>query len=116
MGSSNDSSFKHNSSPEANLQTKEHNASAVLYLSSEEFNALRKELYDHWRDDPGSITGKDLWYYSGLMVTNPQAFVEIMSLELGLQIVFDSGKEAEICFTILNALRKRRGVHTFGRA
>lgn len=103
----------HNSSPRQNLQTKEH-VSASVYFSSEAFNALRRELYDNWREDPelqvGRLVDRSLWYYSGLMVTNPQAFVEIMSMELRLTIIFDSGREAEICKEILNALRKQRGV------
>lgn len=110
---------EHNSSPEANLDTKAHDATSILYLESEEFNALRKELYDHWRDDPSVLAlpnERSLWYYSGLMVTNPPAFVEIMAMEIGEPIVFDSGKQAEICLKILNGLRRRRGVHTFGRA
>jgi hypothetical protein len=82
-----------------------------VYFASEEFNALRKELYDHWREDPGSFNGKDLWYYSGLMVQNPPAFVEIMAIELHMPfLVFDSADEAGTCKKILNALRKRRGV------
>jgi hypothetical protein len=111
-------SNSHNSSPEQNLKTTEH-VSASVYYSSEEFNALRKELYEHWREDPetqvGRLVDRSLWYYSGLMVTNPQAFVEIMSLELGLTIIFDSGREQEICFEILNALRKQRGAPTLAK-
>lgn len=109
-------SKKHDSSPKQNLQTKAHVSNSV-YLMSEQFNALRKELYDHWREDPNDdkIGDRSLWYYSGLMVTYPQAFVEIMSLELGLDIVFDSGREAEICFEILNALRRKRGALLFAR-
>jgi hypothetical protein len=89
-------------------------------MASEEFNALRKELYENWREDPetqvGKLVDRSLWYYSGLMVTNPPAFVEIMCLELGLQIVFDSGREAEICLEILNALRRQRGVSPLARS
>ncbi len=109
------SSKPHDSSPVANLQTKEHRAEAVLYVNSEEFNELRRELYENWRMDPKADTtgGNSYWYYSGLMVTHPQAFVEIMSMELGLRITFDSGKESEICLEILNALRKKRGVSPF---
>lgn len=109
----------HDSSPKANLKTTEH-VSTSVYFSSEEFNALRKELYDHWREEPetqiGRLVDRSLWYYSGLMVTNPQAFVEIMSLEMGLNIIFDSGRESEICLEILNALRKQRGVSMIGTA
>jgi len=101
--------------PNINLNTKEH-VSKSVYMESEEFNALRKELYDHWREGPGNGSYRDLWWYSGLMVTNPPAFVEIMALELQLPLIFDSEKQADICFTILNELRKKRGVHTFGRA
>lgn len=103
----------HDSAPKQNLATKEH-VSQSIYFSSEAFNALRRELYDHWREDPqtqvGRLVDRSLWYYSGLMVTMPAAFVEIMSLELGLPILFDSGREQEICLEILNALRRVRGV------
>lgn len=92
----------------ANLATKEH-VSTSVYMNSEQFNALRKELYDHWRDDPDENSNRDLWWYSGLMVTNPPAFVEIMALELGLSLVFDSADEAGTCKTILEALQRRRG-------
>ncbi len=87
--------------------------SQQVYMVSEEFNALRKELYDNWRAEPASFAGANgqaLWYYSGLMATNPQAFVEIMSMELGEPIQFDSHNEAGICLQILNGLRKKRGV------
>lgn len=107
-------SKKHNSSPKQNLDTKAHVSNSVYYMS-EAFNQLRKELYENWREDPTEdlIGDRSLWYYSGLMVTFPQAFVEMMSLELGLNIMFDSGKEEEICFEILNALRKKRGAFPF---
>jgi hypothetical protein len=98
--------------PKINLDTKEH-VSTSVYIMPEEAIALRKELYDHWRAEPASFAGENghaLWYYSGLMVTEPAAFVEIMALETGLPLVFDSFNEAGICLQILNALRKRRGV------
>jgi hypothetical protein len=100
--------------PKINLNTKAHITESV-YFASEEFNALRKELYDNWRMDPAlDPTGANsLWYYSGLMVQDPPSFVEIMNLELGLTIVFDSGNEKNICLEILNALRKKRGVSEF---
>lgn len=105
---------EHNSAPTQNLDTKEH-ATHSIYMSSDAFNLLRKELYENWRDDIINYkTGQHepgYWYYSGLMVANPQAFVEIMALELDLLILFDSGKESEICGKILNALRKKRGVN-----
>ena len=111
-------SNEHNSSPKSDLNTKEH-VSASVYMHSEEMLMLVKELYDHWREDPkdqiGKLVDRSLWYYSGLITTNPAAFVEIMSLELGTPIVFDSGREAEICFEILNLLRKQRGVSPLGR-
>lgn len=101
------------------LNTKHHDAGHILALESEEFNALRKELYDHWRDEPSIIERpgeRSLWYYSGLMVTNPPAFVEIMSMEIGERILFDSDRQAEICFQILNGLRRKRGALPFARA
>lgn len=108
------SDHSNGSDPKIDLNTKAH-ISASVFMASEEFNALRKELYDNWREAPEyDLTGANsLWYYSGLMVTNPPAFVEIMSLELGLDILFDSGKEKEISLQILNALRKKRGVSEF---
>lgn len=101
----------HDSSPVTNLATTEHVTKSV-YFASEEFNALRRELFNHWREDPNDdkIGDRSLYYYSGLMVTNPPAFVELMSLELNTSPIFDSGREAEICLEILNALRKKRGV------
>lgn len=104
---------EHNSSPEANLNTTKH-VSVSVYMQSEQFNQLRKELYEHWRDEPGTsdFGGRDLWWYSGLMVNNPPAFVEIMCCELGLDFPgFDSADEAGTCERILNALRKLRGVN-----
>jgi hypothetical protein len=98
--------------PKINLDTKDH-VSASVYIMPEEAIALRKELYDNWRAEPASFAGENgqaLWYYSGLMITDPPAFVELMALELGLPLVFDSFNEAGICKQILNALRKKRGV------
>lgn len=99
--------------PSTDLQTKHSDAGHILSLESEWFNMLRKELYDHWRDPPDStmLGSKTLWWYSGLMVTDPQAFVEICSLELDIPLVFDSNKQGEICWKILNECRRVRGVN-----
>jgi hypothetical protein len=110
---------KKDSSPIANLDTKEH-VSVSVYMHSEEQIALVKELYDHWREDPitqvGKLVDRSLWYYSGLLTYDPAAFVEVMSLELNMpHLVFDSGREAEICFEILNELRARRGALPFAK-
>lgn len=106
-------SAEHNSSPVHNLNTKEH-ISQTVYMHSENMMMLVKELHDNWQDDMlDPIHGDTIpgyWYYSGLLTNNPMAFVEIMSLELGLDLIFDSGKESEICGKILNALRHKRGV------
>lgn len=113
------SDSSHNSSPKANLDTKEH-VSVSVYMHSEGMNMLVKELYDNWREDPkdqvGKLVDRSLWFYSGLLVLNPPAFVEIMSLELGVPIIFDSGRENEICWDILNLLRKQRGVPPLARS
>jgi len=99
--------------PDLDAEKKGVHVSNSVYFASEEFNALRKELYDYWRAEPASVAGESghaLWYYSGLMITDPVAFVEIMALETGLPLIFDSANEAGVCLQILNALRKKRGV------
>ena len=99
--------------PDLKAEEKGVHISQSVYMASEEFNALRKELYDNWRAEPASVAGESghaLWYYSGLMVSDPVAFVEIMALETGLPLIFDSANEAQICLQILNALRVKRGV------
>lgn len=105
---------KHDSSPIVDLSTKEHISKSV-YMHSEAMMMLVKELYEHWRMDPEDdvMGNRSYWYYSGLLTTHPQAFVEIMSLELGIDILFDSGREAEICEMILNGLRKKRNAAIF---
>lgn len=102
--------MSHDSSPKTNLDTKEHRAEHVLYLHSEEFNALRKELYENWRDT--------LWARFGwAMVNQPPLFVAGMCEALGLVFIgFDSADESGTCLRFLNALRERRGVSPFGRS
>lgn len=102
--------ISHNSSPTANLVTREHRAEHILYLHSEEFNALRKEMYDNWRD---TFFARHGWK----MVNQPVEFVADMCTDLGLVFIgFDSGDEAGTCLRFLNALREKRGVSGFGRA
>lgn len=99
--------------PKIDLVTKKNSVHDHVYIMSDELLALRKELYDHWRAEPASFAGANgqaLWYYSGLLVSDPPAFVEIMALELNMPLIFDSFNEAAICKKILNGLRAKRGV------
>jgi hypothetical protein len=107
---------EHDSSPKQNLDTKDH-VSKSVYFHSPEMMALVKEMHEHWSEDPNTdvIGDRSFFYYSGLLVTYPEAFVELACLEFGLNLQFDSGREAEICFDILNAMRKRRGAPTLAR-
>ena len=96
-----------NNQPPANLNTKSHKAEHILYLHSEEFNALRRELHDFWRDTYWARHG---WK----MVNMPAEFVADMCTDLGLVFIgFDSGDEAGTCLRFLNALRRKRGVSEF---
>jgi hypothetical protein len=96
--------------PTVNLNTTEHRAEHILYLHSEEFNALRREMYENWQD---TFWAKHGWK----MVNQPAEFVADMCSDLGLVFIgFDSGDEAGTCLRFLNALRARRGVSSFGRA
>lgn len=94
----------HDSSPKTNLDTKESRAEHTLYLASEEFNALRRELYENWRD---TLWAKHGWK----MVNQPPMFVADMCEDLGLIFTgFDAGDESGTCLRFLNALRNKRGL------
>src|SRR6187551_847922 len=87
------------------------NIDQQTFWASEEFNALRKELFVYWNH--GDLPGHDnFWYHiGGAMIHDPLAFVEYMTAKLGmLHIGFDSWSEAEHCKRILNALRAKRGL------
>lgn len=94
--------------------------STTVYMHSEQLMMLVKELHDHWRDDPilnkHNDHARTLWFYSGLLASDAAAFIEIFNLSFNTRLVFDSQKEPELCWEMLNILRKARGVHIFGRA
>lgn len=107
--SNNNGNGNFNPDKPADLQTREHRAEAILYLHSEEFNALRREMHDNWQT---TFWAKHGWK----MVNQPAMFVQDMCADLGLVFIgFDSGDESGTCLRFLNELRARRGVSTFGR-
>lgn len=74
-----------------------------VYMNSEAFNLLRRELYEHHRP-------KFEAYLGGLMAHDPAQFVLEMNSWLGLSVQFDSWNEEGICQQYLDALRLRRTV------
>lgn len=73
-----------------------------IYLFPESYNALRRELHEHW---------PTLWQLVGwTMAHQAEAFVEIMNDALDLKLQLDGNKVGATCHTYLNALRKKRGL------
>ena len=73
-----------------------------VYMNSDEFNNLRKVLYEQHRSK--------FDVFGGLMVHDPASFVLEMNNWLGLDVQFDSWSEAEICQTFLDALDLRKHI------
>lgn len=95
------------------LNTKRH-VSESVYMHSPELMMLVKEMYEHWKDEPGTedIGGRTMWWYSGLLSYDPAAFIEIFNLSFTHtpKLMFDSHKEAELSLTMLNIMRRARNV------
>lgn len=73
-----------------------------IYMFPESYNALRRELVEHW-PEIWPLVG---WY----MGNNGPQFVEAMNAGLQVKLQFDTNKVDSICKTYLNILRKQRGV------
>lgn len=74
----------------------------AYYFFPESYNALRKELAEHW---------PELWATVGWRMANrAEEFVEQMNAALDVAVVFDTEKVDFISSTYLKLLRKKRGV------
>lgn len=73
-----------------------------VYMNSEEFNELRRQLYENYRPEFDR--------FGWMMVHDPASFVIEMNNWLGMDVQFDSWSEAEICRKFLDALQLRRSV------
>lgn len=71
-----------------------------VYMNSEEFNELRRQLYEQHREVFNMI--------GGYMVHDPFVFVMRMNTWLGTNIQFDSWNEKGICAAFLKALENKR--------
>jgi hypothetical protein len=72
------------------------------YMFPEEYNALRRELYEHY---------PNLFMAVGYaMAFDSISFIEMMDAALDTRTTFDSDKVASICKKYLNLLRVKRGV------
>jgi hypothetical protein len=76
-----------------------------IYLFPESYNALRREISDHW---------PSLWMLVGwTMAHQAEDFVAVMNDALGMKIQFDGNKVDVTCATYLNELRRLRGLSGF---
>ena len=76
--------------------------SEKLYFFPESYNALRREISEHW---------PDLWMLVGYnMAYKAEDFVATMNDALDLKVQFDGNKVGVTCSLYLNALRKLRGL------
>lgn len=71
-----------------------------VYMNSEEFNELRRQLYEQHREVFNLI--------GGYMVHDPFTFVMRMNTWLGTNVQFDSWNEKGICAAFLKALENKR--------
>jgi hypothetical protein len=73
-----------------------------IYMFPESFNALRRELVEHW---------PEIWpLVAWCMGNNGPEFVSRMNAGLQMNLQFDTNKVESICLTYLNRLRKQRGL------
>lgn len=73
-----------------------------IYYFPESYNALRKELVEHW---------PEIWpLVAWTMAFDGPAFVETMNTGLEVKVQFDTHKVDAICSFYLNELRKKRGL------
>lgn len=89
---------------------KQKNFDQKVYLFPESFNALRRELEDHYPTlfhTPDPETGTSLAYD---MAFDSASFIGKLNGALDLAVQYDSGDVDGVCKTFLNALRIKRGV------
>lgn len=71
-----------------------------IYMFPPAFNALRKELHEHWP----SLWALSSWY----MANRPEEFCSIMNGATDLRVIFDSGAVDWMCRQWLAKLQKMR--------
>lgn len=101
------SNQRHDYDPE---KSKHKNFDQKVYYFPESFNALRRELDQHWQTLFYSVNpemGKSLAW---CMAFDAPTFVGVLNGALDLTVQFDSDNVSGICHTFLNALRAKRGV------
>ena len=76
--------------------------SEKFYLFPESYNALRRELYEHW---PALWAG-----VSWTMAHKAEDFVATMNEALDLKVQFDGNKVGATCSLFLDELRAKRGL------
>lgn len=89
---------------------KKKNFDQKIYLFPESFNALRRELHDHWPvffTQVNPYTGKSLAWN---MVNDALQFIADMNDALDLHVQMDSDNIDAICKTFLDELRVKRGL------
>lgn len=92
---------------------KKKNFDEKMYLLPASFNALRRELNDHWPTFFNSVdprTGGSLGY---CMAFDAPQFIGIMNEGFDLAVQMDSENIDGICKTFLNAARMKRGLRPF---
>jgi hypothetical protein len=89
---------------------KKKNFDQKIYMFPESFNALRRELYEHWpmlfmqvNPETGTSLAHD-------MANDAAQFVGTMNGALGLNMQFDSDNVDTICKVFLDELRVLRGL------
>lgn len=87
--------------------------SKKTYYFPPSFNALRRELQDHWKDFFETISPLTGTSPAWCMVFDAPQFIGFMNGFTGLSQQMDSENVEGICFNFLNALRKMRGVSEF---
>jgi hypothetical protein len=102
------SSQQHNYTDD--VAAKKKNFDEKIYMFPESFNALRKELTDHWPVFFSSVKPGQEMSVAYAMVYDAPTFIGMMNDALDMQVQMDSDNVSEICHTFLNGLRKLRGL------
>ena len=89
---------------------KKKNFDQKIYLFPESFNALRRELYEHWPTFFMQVNPETRTSLAYDMANNAPQFVGVMNEALDLAVQMDSDNIDAICKEFLDALRGKRGL------
>ena len=90
--------------------SKQKNFDQKVYLFPESFNALRRELEDHWPSLFHTVNPETGMSLAVAMVFDAAQFIGTLNGALDLAEMYDTGNVDGICKKFLNELRVKRGL------